>query len=114
MNDPEFLRKTCDNGLPFGSLPGYQTNLGVVAVPTIPMGGYVYCPVAKKWFLFVDPQPQSSPDFSQIQITEISYNPRITMASYVALLPLATSKTPRIAITSFMTILSQLIHKLQL
>ena len=27
---------------PFGSLPGFETNLGVVAVPADPIGGYVY------------------------------------------------------------------------
>ena len=27
---------------PFGSLPGYRTNLGVVPVPTLPEGGYVW------------------------------------------------------------------------
>jgi len=29
---------------PFGSLPGYSTNLGVVKVPVTPVGGYVYHP----------------------------------------------------------------------
>jgi hypothetical protein len=29
---------------PFGTLPGYRTNLGVVDVPTTPVGGYIYCP----------------------------------------------------------------------
>ena len=59
VTDPEFLRKTRDNGRPFGSLPGFKTNLGVVAVPTIPVGGYVYCPVAKRWVIFA--VSQSSP-----------------------------------------------------
>ena len=36
---------------PFGSLPGYETNLGVAAVPTIPVGGYVYSTDGKKWVL---------------------------------------------------------------
>ena len=44
---------------PFGTLPGYKTSLGVVAVPTTPVGGYVYCPDAKKWVLFAE--PHSSP-----------------------------------------------------
>ena len=35
-------------GASFGTLPGYKTNLGVVAVPTTPVGGYVYFPDAKK------------------------------------------------------------------
>ena len=57
--DSDFQRLSRYNGQPFGSLPGYQTNLGVVAVPTIPVGGYVYCPDAKKWVLFAE--PRSSP-----------------------------------------------------
>ena len=59
VSDPEFLRKTRDNGRPFGGLPGYKTSLGVVAVPTTPVGGYVYCPDSKKWVLYAE--PQSSP-----------------------------------------------------
>ena len=47
------------NGRPFGSLPGYETSLGVVAIPTTPVGGYVYCPDAKKWVLYAE--PHSSP-----------------------------------------------------
>ena len=39
-------------GKPFGALPGYLTNLGVVPVPSTPVGGYVFCPDAKKWVLF--------------------------------------------------------------
>ena len=39
---------------PFGTLPGYKTSLGVVAVPTTPVGGYVYCPDAKKWVLYAE------------------------------------------------------------
>ena len=46
-------------GQSFGTLPGYKTNLGVVAVPTTPVGGYVYCPDAKKWVLYAE--PRSSP-----------------------------------------------------
>ena len=37
---------------PFGSLPGFVTNLGVVAVPEAPVGGYVYCAVAKRWMIY--------------------------------------------------------------
>ena len=44
---------------PFGTLPGYKTSLGVVAVPTTPVGGYVYCPDAKTWVIFAE--PYSSP-----------------------------------------------------
>jgi len=44
---------------PFGTLPGYKTSLGVVAVPITPVGGYVYCPNAGKWVLYAE--TRSSP-----------------------------------------------------
>ena len=43
---PQFLQSN-----PFGYLPGFPTNLGVVAVPEAPVGGYVYCPDAKRWMI---------------------------------------------------------------
>ena len=52
VTEPEFLRKDCP---PFGTLPGYKTSRGVVAIPTTPVGGYVYCPDAKKWVLYAEP-----------------------------------------------------------
>ena len=65
--DPEFYQDKKD--LPctyqrwaphsFGTLPGFKTSLGIVAVPATPVGGYVYCPDAKKWVLFAE--PRSSP-----------------------------------------------------
>ena len=64
--DPEFYQDKEDLPClfkrwtyPFGTLPGYKTSLGVVAVPTTPVGGYVYCPDAKKWILYAE--PSSSP-----------------------------------------------------
>ena len=27
---------------PFGCLPGFETNLGVVSIPQAPIGGYIY------------------------------------------------------------------------
>jgi len=60
VSDSEFDRLARYNGQPFGSLPGYKTNLGVVAVPTIPVGGYVYCPDAKKWVIFAEPPTSPS------------------------------------------------------
>ena len=36
---------------PFGCLPGFVTNLGVVAVPKAPVGGYVYCPHSERWLI---------------------------------------------------------------
>ena len=56
VDEPEFLRLARYNGKPFGALPGYKTSLGVVAVPTKPVGGYVYCPDVKKWVLYAEPQ----------------------------------------------------------
>ena len=34
--------KNCECGYPFGTLPGFNTSIGVVAVPKEPIGGYVY------------------------------------------------------------------------
>ena len=34
---------------PFGTLPGYHTNHGVVAVPSTAVQGYLYCPDARRW-----------------------------------------------------------------
>ena len=42
------------NGRPFGALPGFKTNLGTVAIPSTPVGGYVYCPDARKWVIFAE------------------------------------------------------------
>ena len=39
----------CEN--PFGTLHGYNTNLGVVDVPATPVGGYVLCPTSG-WVLY--------------------------------------------------------------
>ena len=41
-------------GHSFGTLAGYKTNLGVVAVPTTPVGGYVYSPEVKKWVIHAE------------------------------------------------------------
>ena len=51
-SDSDFVRLS---GKSFGTLPGYKTSLGIVAVPTNPVGGYVYCPDARKWVLFAEP-----------------------------------------------------------
>ena len=55
-----FAYVASQNGRPFGALPGYATSLGVVAVPTTPVGGYVYCPDAKKWVLYAEPHSAPS------------------------------------------------------
>ena len=34
--------KYCKCGCPFGTLPGFNTSVGIVAVPKDPIGGYVY------------------------------------------------------------------------
>ena len=39
---PGCSHKTPIKGHPFGSLFGYKTNLGVVALPSTPVGGYIY------------------------------------------------------------------------
>ena len=54
--DPAFYEETFKEWAPrsFGTLPGYRTSLGVVPVPTIPVGGYVFCPDAQKWVLYAE------------------------------------------------------------
>jgi len=48
------------NGRPFGALPGFKINLGVIPIPSIPVGGYVYCPDARKWVIFAQPRSPAS------------------------------------------------------
>ena len=55
VSDSKFVSLTRQYGRPFGGLPGYLTSRGVVAIPTTPVGGYVYCPDAKKWVLYAEP-----------------------------------------------------------
>ena len=38
---------------PFGTAAGFETNLGVVAPPTSPVGGYVY--PQRGWILYATP-----------------------------------------------------------
>jgi len=40
---------------PFGTLLGYRTTEGVIAVPKIPIGGYVYCTEVRQWILAASP-----------------------------------------------------------
>ena len=47
---PGCTHRTPVNGEPFGSLPGFKTNLGIVAVPTCPVGGYIY--TEEGWMLY--------------------------------------------------------------
>ena len=47
--DPSY--STFTGRTPFGTLPGYQTNHGVVAVPNTPVQGYLYCAASNKWVL---------------------------------------------------------------
>ena len=42
LGDSSGSTKNCKCGRPFGSLPGFHTSQGVVAVPKDPIGGYVY------------------------------------------------------------------------
>ena len=39
---------------PFGSLPGFLTNLGIVAMPSKPVGGYIYTE-EEGWVLYATP-----------------------------------------------------------
>ena len=56
--DPEFYAEKAKAGgynfykvNPFGTLPGYYTTQGVVAMPSTPVGGYTYCVKTRKWLL---------------------------------------------------------------
>ena len=65
-NDPSFHCNynfdylASQNGRPFGALPGYKTSLGIVAVPSTPVGGYVYCQEVKKWVIHAAPRSSAS------------------------------------------------------
>ena len=44
---------------PFGSTPGFLTNLGIIAVPTIPIGGFIYnggTGASTSYCLFAEPE----------------------------------------------------------
>ena len=54
-NDPEFYNGWDNGYVPnkhFGCLPGYYTTHGVMAVPTKPVGGYVYSVDSRRWILY--------------------------------------------------------------
>ena len=67
--DPEFYK---DSDIPstfkrwaphsFGTLPGFKTSLGIVAVPSEPVGGYVYSPTERKWVIHAKPPSLASAD----------------------------------------------------
>merc|ERR1719481_1740647 len=59
-SDSDFKRKARHDGQSFGTLPGYKTNQGVMAIPTTPVAGYVFCPDAKKLVIFAEPPSSSS------------------------------------------------------
>ena len=45
------------NGTPFGSIPGFKTNMGIVPVPQVPIGGYIFaggCGSNTTWQLYAD------------------------------------------------------------
>ena len=51
---PEF---NAPNGTPFGSIPGFETNMGIVPVPQVPIGGYIYaggCGSNTTWQLYAE------------------------------------------------------------
>ena len=60
--DPDFYKEKTDcfhmrynlfhKQNPFGTLLGYRTTEGVIAVPTVPVGGYVYCTEVRQWILY--------------------------------------------------------------
>ena len=64
--DPNFYQDQKDvlctfkRWAPFGTLPGFKTSLGIVAVPSTPVGGYVYCPDDRKWMVHAVPRYSAS------------------------------------------------------
>ena len=64
--DPDFYKEKTDcfhmrynlfhKTKPFGTLLGYRTTEGVIAVPKVPVGGYVYCTEIRQWILHALPQ----------------------------------------------------------
>ena len=53
---------------PFGSLPGYITNLGVVPVPDIPMFGHIWDPDICDWIIHAEiPTPRAVPGLNSNQ-----------------------------------------------
>ena len=64
--DPNFYQDQKDvpctfkRWAPFGTLPGFKTSLGIVAVPSTPVGGYVYCPDDRKWVVHAVPRYSAS------------------------------------------------------
>ena len=67
--DPDFYQDAKD-GFPctfkrwapqsFGTLHGFKTSLGIVAVPSTPVGGYVYCPDARQWVIHAENRSSAS------------------------------------------------------
>ena len=54
---------------PFGSLPGYETNLGVVRVPSTPLYGYVWDTASSNWLLHAEVPQQGDDSRHQDQRT---------------------------------------------
>ena len=53
---------------PFGSLPGYRTNLGVVPIPDTPMFGHIWDHEVSDWVLHAEIPPSGpSPSFEVLQ-----------------------------------------------
>ena len=44
---------------PFGTIPGYNTTMGILPVPDQPMGGYIYCLETNVWLLHATTVPTS-------------------------------------------------------
>merc|ERR1719154_1071308 len=47
--------------IPFGQMWGYETNLGIVPVPTTAIGGYVFNPDQSKWVIFASSRSSAFP-----------------------------------------------------
>ena len=58
--DSRYSRSVQSSTSPFGSLPGYETNLGIIAPPTVPVNGRVRHPDTGQWVLQAQ-QPSAEP-----------------------------------------------------
>ena len=49
---------------PFGQMWGYLTNLGIVAVPTVPVGGFVFSIEQRKWMIFATARRETASPYA--------------------------------------------------
>ena len=78
--DPDFYKEKTDcfhmrynlfhKTNPFGTLLGYRTTEGVIDVPRVPVGGYVYCTEVRQWILDASPPRGARKEVGRILSTK--------------------------------------------